>query len=256
MGEKRVRFIFISFICLILFNPSFGESGPRADRNDKIILTADEQIFNLKTNQLTAKGRVRIKKGELTVSCQQAFLNSGTQEVIVSGGVELIQGKVKLTCQKAKVSLDKEEVKAEGKVVFTSENLTLSSGELRFNNQTKYVLATLSPEAHFLREGKTTTLTALQIETILEEEKAIAKGEVKITRENTQASCDLLTLYNNEQKAELVGNARATQGENKLSGEKIIIFFQEQRMIAKGETKVIVIPREKGEEGEKKTKRQ
>jgi len=244
MREKIIKFVFISFTCLVLFNPSFGESGPQPDRNDKIILTADEQIFNLKTNQLTAKGRVRIKKGKLTVSCQQAFLNSGTQEVMVSGGVELIQGKVKLTCQKAKVSLDKEEVKAEGKVVFTSENLTLSSGELRFKAQTKYVLATLSPEAHFLREGKMTTLTALQIETILEEEKAIAKGEVKITQENTQASCDLLTLYNKEQKAELVGNARATQGENNLSGEKLIIFFKEQRMIAIGETKVIVIPKE------------
>lgn len=61
-----------------------------------------------------------------------------------------------------------------------------------------------------------------------------ASGNVKITRGDRVATGQKVVFYNPEQKIVLTGNPRVWQGADVISGERITIFVQENRSIVEG----------------------
>jgi lipopolysaccharide export system protein LptA len=61
-----------------------------------------------------------------------------------------------------------------------------------------------------------------------------ASGNVKITRGDRVATGQKVVFYNPEQKIVLTGNPRVWQGADLISGERITIFVQENRSIVEG----------------------
>ena len=59
----------------------------------------------------------------------------------------------------------------------------------------------------------------------------LARGHVKIIKGDWRAIGDTMHYFADERKMELIGNAKAWQGNNTITGEHIIMFLDEGRSV-------------------------
>jgi lipopolysaccharide export system protein LptA len=79
-------------------------------------------------------------------------------------------------------------------------------------------------------------------------EKIVARGNVRMVQENREATCREATYYHREGTVVLRGEPVVREGDNWVSGKRIIYYIDEQKSVAEGEgedrVKVTIIPRE------------
>lgn len=85
-------------------------------------------------------------------------------------------------------------------------------------------------------------------------EKLICTGNVEITREDWLGTADKMIYLAGQRQVVLNGNANAWQGQNKVSGEKIIYYMDEGRSEVVGSTAVTVGSEDKKEEKKQRVK--
>lgn len=85
-------------------------------------------------------------------------------------------------------------------------------------------------------------------------EKLICTGNVEITREDWLGTADKMIYLAGQRQVVLNGNANAWQGQNKVSGEKIIYYMDEGRSEVVGSTAVTVGGEDKKEEKKQRVK--
>ena len=83
------------------------------------------------------------------------------------------------------------------------------------------------------------TIKSSELEVISDKEQKkmeliIATGEVVITTKNNIMKSDRAEMYQLEKKLVLIGNASITQGENNVTGEKIIYYYDKEDIIVGG----------------------
>ncbi len=71
-------------------------------------------------------------------------------------------------------------------------------------------------------------------------EKIVATGRVVIKKEKGRATCQKAIYYMDGQKIELMGSPKAWQEGNQVTGEKIIMFLDDDRTIVEGGSQVII----------------
>ena len=79
-------------------------------------------------------------------------------------------------------------------------------------------------------------------------EKIVARGNVRIVQDNRKATCHEAIYYHHEGTVVLQGEPVVKEGNNRVSGKRIIYYIDEQKSVAESEgeerVKVTVIPRE------------
>ena len=75
-----------------------------------------------------------------------------------------------------------------------------------------------------------------------------ATGRVKIQKEDGRATCQKAVYYEAEKKIVLTGDPVAWQKGTRVSGKRIIMFFEEDRSVVEGDSQVII----EGEAGGKR----
>lgn len=112
-------------------------------------------------------------------------------------------------------------------VLFTG-NVDAKQGDLRIRSDkmTVYYDDPDTPEAK--KAGNTTQRI----------EKLICIGNVEITRENWLGTSEQMTYLSGSRQVILTGNAKAWQGQNMVTGEKIIYYMDEGRSEVVGGTAV------------------
>jgi lipopolysaccharide export system protein LptA len=83
-------------------------------------------------------------------------------------------------------------------------------------------------------------------------EKLVCVGNVELSSTDWLGTSDQMIYYSGNRKVLLVGNAKAWQGENMISGEKIAYYIDEGRSEVVGGTTMVV---GEGEEKEEKKSR-
>jgi lipopolysaccharide export system protein LptA len=82
-------------------------------------------------------------------------------------------------------------------------------------------------------------------------EKIVARGNVRMVQGERTATCDEATYYHREGTVVLRGEPVVREGNNWVSGKRIIYYIDEQKSVAEGEgedrVKVTIIPREEKE---------
>ncbi len=59
----------------------------------------------------------------------------------------------------------------------------------------------------------------------------LARGNVKVVKDDWVATGDTMRYFSSERKVRLSGNAKAWQGQNQISGERIIMYLDEGRSV-------------------------
>ena len=79
-------------------------------------------------------------------------------------------------------------------------------------------------------------------------EKIVARGNVRMVQENREATCHEATYYHREGTVVLEGEPVVREGDNRVSGKRIIYYIDEQKSVAESKegerVKVTIIPRE------------
>jgi lipopolysaccharide export system protein LptA len=78
-------------------------------------------------------------------------------------------------------------------------------------------------------------------------QKIVAQGNVRMVQDNRKATCDEATYYHREGTVVLQGEPVVREGDNWISGKRIIYYIDEQKSVAESEgeerVKVTIIPR-------------
>ena len=82
-------------------------------------------------------------------------------------------------------------------------------------------------------------------------EKIVARGNVRMVQGERTATCNEATYYHREGTVVLRGEPVVREGDNWVSGKRIIYYIDEQKSVAEGEgedrVKVTIIPHEEQE---------
>lgn len=212
MKNKLLLLLIITFTFNII-------PAQQKQTEEKIILTSDEQIFDIKKNILHLKNNVRITYKEYIISGAEAIYDKEENKMKIKGKVSLIQDKTKLYSNNLTISLADEKIFAEGKVSFIDEKdgkkLHLVSDELSVSEKEK-------------------------------DKKIVAKNNVQISYEDISGFCNIAEIYPDKEEAILSGSAKAKINKSQISANTLILFLKDKKIKAEGETQVIVYP-EKGE---------
>jgi lipopolysaccharide export system protein LptA len=83
---------------------------------------------------------------------------------------------------------------------------------------------------------------------VKEIDKIVARGNVRMVQENREATCNEATYYHREGTVVLRGEPIVREGNNRVSGKRIIYYIDEKKSVAEGEGEervtVTIIPRE------------
>jgi lipopolysaccharide export system protein LptA len=83
-------------------------------------------------------------------------------------------------------------------------------------------------------------------------EKIVARGNVRMVQENREATCHEATYYHRDGTLVLRGEPVVREGDNWVSGKRIIYYIDEKKSVAEGEgeerVKVTIIPSEENSE--------
>ncbi len=135
------------------------------------------------------------------------------------------------------VEADQMSSTAETNTVLFTGNVDAKQGDLRIRSD-KMTVYYDDPETP---EEKKTPDTTQRIE------KLVCVGNVEITREDWLGTSEHMTYLSDSRQVILTGNAKAWQGQNMVTGEKIIYYMDEGRSEVVGGTAVTA------GDGEKKT---
>lgn len=87
---------------------------------------------------------------------------------------------------------------------------------------------------------------------VKEIDKIVARGNVRMVQENREATCREATYYHRKGTVVLRGEPVVREGDNWVSGKRIIYYIDEKKSVAEGEGEervtVTIIPREETNE--------
>lgn len=182
-------------------------------KTDKIILVADEQIFDMQKNILLAYGKVKINYRDYLIRGEEARYDKEKNEMKVKGNATFSQNEMSLLAEEIVVDLAGEKITAKGKVNFTEPDKKI----------------------HILAEE-------LFIQLKEKERIIIAKNKVKIKKEDIEGESDLVEMYPDEDKAKLVGKAQVRINTSSISANILTISFSDKKIKAEGEATVVAYP--------------
>jgi lipopolysaccharide export system protein LptA len=111
-------------------------------------------------------------------------------------------------------------------------NTVLFSGHVRANQDDLIIKADAMTVRYSAAESQTTGSTEIPVGGLSQKiEMITAKGNVKILQGDWVATGEAMDFNAEKRIVTLFGNARASQDQNKVSGEKIILYLNEGRSV-------------------------
>ncbi len=168
-----------------------------------ISICADNATWDRKEEVTTLTGNVLITKGSMTISATK---------MKVLGKLDTLS-----------------EVISEGKVIVKDmeKNVYFSGGYMKYSKPDEYILMTISPKLELRNDD--IVITSMKMEGFYKKNEFVATDSVKIIAKDTIATASKAIYSDNKKRLELSGNPQVLQGENKLSGGKIIYYLNEDR---------------------------
>lgn len=164
--------------------------------------------------------------------------------VVFTGHVVAVQGTITLKSDQLRLFPNENKVVATGRVWMRDEEqkIILTGGRIEYYHDRRYGIVTGRPR--LVSEKENFTLTSKKIEVFLTEDRFRATGRVKLVRDDMVATCEVLDYFDQEKKAILIGSPQIREKENLITGDKIIIFIDENRMIVEDRARIKFIPEE------------
>lgn len=233
---------------ILLASMSFASMGFAANN---FSVSADELEYNLKTGEGVAKGNVVLMQEGGKATCNEATFNSKTKSGTLTGNVVANRGDESIVCSQF-VMHNENDVSAIGGAVVSKGGRSLSANRIDYYKGRQFAETTGGWAK--LRDSDGSVLSASKIDYDMKSGIANAYGGVNINSDARKltASADSAVYHTDKVNGyvELVGNAKATQDGNTVSGKKLRLNNSNVAVVD-GDVKIHYIP--KSEPAKKET---
>ncbi len=185
-------------------------------------------------NMTIFSGSVKIRDGRKWMRANQFFYFENRQEQQAVGEVALGEGPNELRAKRVTYFQNDRLAIADGDVVLTNSErrLRLTCGHLKYLRDEEHADATLNPVLieHDSLNVETLRITGEQIELFEGGKRAKVSKQVKMTRSNTRAECGEAEYFRDDERLELRIDPVTWQEGDKLTGERIDLFLDDQKL--------------------------
>lgn|GEM_PF-3384203 len=172
--------------------------------------------------------------------------NAKEKIVVYTGHVIMEHEQIRITCDKLFAYGENELVVCEGNVYGndTANDAELWAGRAEYRKKERHLTATAGPTLKMSdKNGIMTKVVARQIEFFGAEKRVKAEGDVNIERDKINAVCGHATYFAEPKKVIMTEKPVARQEQNVFEGEKMTIFFGENRIMIDETVKANVYPK-------------
>lgn len=169
---------------------------------------------------------------------------SGDEQVLHGiGNVLITHGDTRITCDEA-WSYEKEGnavLKGNVRLVNEKENYVLTSQYGEYFEKTKLAVASKGPKL-ILTGDRPVTITGDIMRMNTETEEGETVGNAHVVSEDVEAFGETLLYFGEEERVELLGTPVAWEGDSRLAGDKLTMFFagdDVDRLLVEGDARVI-----------------
>lgn len=246
-------------------------SGHVVVRRGKIIIHSDRLKGFLnkdqkEINRLVAEGGVKVVKEDKTLQAQKAiyYHDSGEKAYLELEGEPVIhmrKNSIRSDKMFYYLATEKYEAKGHVKAVFYRHQPEPPASPAVESQAGSLPITITSHNASYSAQGNTiqfhrevnvkrndANLSAQELDVFLEKElnkikKIVATDQVKIIQKDKEITAENGTFFGEEKKIVLTGNPVSRQGENIISGEKIVYYFDSETVEVK-KARTILQPRD------------
>lgn len=206
-------------LCMAMTVPLYAAANKPVD------ITADTIEYDAKSGQTVANGNVKMTQEDAVITGTKATYNAKSNVGEIDGGAHLVKGDLDMVCEKV-TSLDQNHIVAFGDVVMKKAQNTLYGPKVDYFSDREYAI--IESDARLVTPDG--IITANQLESFMQENRAVATGNVQIHSDTKKldATSDVANYYGAEGeqgRIVLTGNAVAMQDGNTLRGNTLTLFL-------------------------------
>ena len=179
------------------------------------------------------RGEVTIRDRGILITCDEATFYRTTERAWAKGNVTVIDSSTTLTADSLYYDkrLDVSEAFGHVVIVDTREGIRLTGGHGFYYRATgKGVIDDVPRLIVDPESDEPATVVADTMTFSPDRRVARAHGRVKITKGNTVTQCDSAVVIDELKRLELYGNPLAKQGNVSMQGEKMLLYYNDERI--------------------------
>lgn len=229
-------------VALVLLLSCSAVATIQAAPNKAVELSADSIEYDSAQGIMIAQGDVRMVQENAIMTGARAEYNSKTNEAHVVGDARVIKDDATLVAREIH-SYGNTHIVATGDPILTKGASKLLGPTIEYDSVKQYAIVT--GWASLTTEDS--VMTANQIESFFDENRAVAQGDVHIVSSvrNLDATAAQAVYYSNkgeQGKTILTGNVRAVQDGNVLTGNTMTLYLDNKTIDVQGRSKLVIIP--------------
>ena len=207
-------------------------------------LDGDVITYISKTGIMTAQGGVKLTQGTAVLTGDIGEYNTKTKEAVVTGNVKVVKEGSTLTAAEVRAYDEMKRLVATGNALLVHKDGTAAGPYMEYLPDKKYAKITGGSRL----TNKDAVVTSAVSEAFFQEDRATADGNVHIVSEarKLDAVSDHAVYYGingKNGKADLIGNVRAVQDGNVLTGNHVVIYLDDSAMDTEGRSKLVITPK-------------
>ena len=235
----------IAVLCVGLMLPLNGLQA--APEKDPVPTQLDGDVITYisKTGVMTAQGGVKLTQGTAVLTGDIGEYNTKTKDAVVTGNVKVVKEGSTLTAAEVRAYDEMKRLVATGQALLVHKDGSTAAGPyMEYLPDKKYAKITGGSRL----TNKDAVVTSAVSEAFFQEDRATADGNVHIVSEarKLDAVSDHAVYYGingKNGKADLVGNVRAVQDGNVLTGNHVVIYLDDSAMDTEGRSKLVITPK-------------
>ncbi|WP_408955144.1 LptA/OstA family protein [Natroniella sp. ANB-PHB2] len=182
---------------------------------------------------------------EIELRADELIIDDLEGEVTAKGNVSFREGEVSLTTQKLMANQELEQLEAEGEVVFKQQQQRMAGDYLIYDNHSQQ--GRLEGDPRVEADGLLITAGQFEFDLAAEQFTAIDQVYLEDQKDDFVAYAERLEFYHQREQVVLTGNVKAERGEQKMNAQEIVFDLTTRKMEARGETKLILPGRQRGD---------
>ena len=197
-----------------------------------VMLSDVGEYFGL-TNMLVLAGHVRFADRGWKARCDRAKYDRDRRVAVLTGNLSAEDSTRTMYADTIVYDRDREIADATGRVVIIDdvEDYSIAGKHARFDRIKKAAVVDVRPILTFdLKAEEHGTITSRIMRFDVDRKIGIADGDVQMAKGETRARCDSAAIYDEEGRAELSGDPRATNGRSSMSGKRMILWYNEDEV--------------------------
>jgi lipopolysaccharide assembly outer membrane protein LptD (OstA) len=196
-------------------------------------MRGDEASYDRKARLAILRGNVRIEEGGARITGHEAQFYRDENRSVVIGNPRLEDSTRTLTADRIEYDRNSDIVTATGDVdaFDRAESTRVRASRVRYDRRRNYAWAEIEPVLTLTeRGGKVTEVRGKELEFDNAAKRVFATGDVRIHREDLEASCGRAEFYRAEDTALLLENPKAWDQRGVVRGDSIRVRFSGDRI--------------------------